>query len=495
MIEDSVKVDFVNQVTIAWLPFVCDPKDKLVFNRDVVRKVYRQQMKKLARNPEKKAAVIHSEGKLQDAGHVQWVSKLSKAEQELLKEGDGHFLAWRTVDNEGSLSTPTRVVFDASLATKSGYSLNDLLAKGINSMNPMVEIVIRYRTYAVAVHTDIKQMYNVVKLRPEHWKYQRYLWHEELDESEEPVDKAVTTIIYGVVSSGNQAECGLRRTAGAQSEEYPEAAACIINDSYVDDIATGSDETSGAQLCADIAEVLVRGGFVTKGFTISGEPPPAALSKDGIFIKLLGILWDSLNDMLRLAAGGKLNFSKRVRGKKGTGENAWVIPDKLTLRICSGKTAEIYDLIGLIAPILAGFKIDLHELVLSSYTWDDPLSAADREVWLANFALMETLGEGMWPRNTIPKNYVEIEFIGCGDASEKIACAVCYARVLNEDQTYSCHLLLAKSNIVPEGMSLPRAELMACTLNTHVTEIVKKSLKHVSRSVFTYLIQKSHCIG
>ena len=65
------------------------------------------------------------------------------------------------------------------------------------------------------------------------------------------------------MSSGNQAECGLRRTAGAQSEEYPEAAACIINDSYVDDIATGSDETSGAQLCADIAEVLVRGGFVT----------------------------------------------------------------------------------------------------------------------------------------------------------------------------------------------------------------------------------------
>ena len=32
LIEDSVKVDFVNQVTIAWLPFVCDPKHEYSLN-------------------------------------------------------------------------------------------------------------------------------------------------------------------------------------------------------------------------------------------------------------------------------------------------------------------------------------------------------------------------------------------------------------------------------------------------------------------------------
>ena len=60
-----------------------------------------------------------------------------------------------------------------------------------------------------------------------------------------------------------------------------------------------------------------------------------------------------------------------MRGKKSTDANAWVIPKKLTMRICCGKTAEIYDIIGLIAPILAGFKIDLHDLVISSCMWDD----------------------------------------------------------------------------------------------------------------------------
>ena len=41
----------------------------------------------------------------------------------------------------------------------------------------------------------------------------------------------------------------------------------------------------------------------------------------------------------------------------------------------------------------------------------------------------------------------------------------------------SCQLLLAKSKIISEGTSLPRAELVAATLNTHTTEIVKRALK------------------
>ena len=49
------------------------------------------------------------------------------------------------------------------------------------------------------------------------------------------LEKLVKTLIYGVKSSGNQAECGLRMTAKAQEEQYPAAAHAIINDTYVDD--------------------------------------------------------------------------------------------------------------------------------------------------------------------------------------------------------------------------------------------------------------------
>ena len=487
LINNSVSVDFANGVTTAVLPFVSNPEDKLVYNRDVALKVYNQQLKKLSRETEKREGVIHSEGKLQSAGHVDWVSNISNEVQVLLPEGQGHYFPWRVVENENSLSTPIRLVFDASMATKSGYSLNDIVAKGINSMNSMVEIVIRFRSYKVTVHTDVKQMYNVVKLRPEHWKFQRYLWDALLDPNNEPSEKVIKTIIYGVKSSGNQAQYGLRQTAGEQRKEFPEAAACVIDDSFVDDIATGSDVTSGEKLAADMTALLAGGGFATKGFTISGLPPPPELTKDGVSVNVLGTKWCSEEDQLLLAVG-KLNFSKRVRGKKRMTDDAWVVPAKLTKRICMGKVAEIYDIIGFISPITAGFKLDIRSLVSSSYSWDDPLTALDRELWIQNFQLMESLSDGVWPRRAIPEDCVEIELIGCGDASESIACAVCYARVLKKDGTYACQLLMSKTKIVPQGMTPPKAELMACALNVHVTEIVKRALRRLNIKNVVYVL-------
>ena len=72
------------------------------------------------------------------------------------------------------MTTPVRLVFDASSITKSGYSLNDVLAKGIKSLNSLLHIFIAFRFRIVAVHTDMKKMYNTIKLRPEHWTFQRY---------------------------------------------------------------------------------------------------------------------------------------------------------------------------------------------------------------------------------------------------------------------------------------------------------------------------------
>ena len=275
LIEDCVTLNLKDKEVIASLPFICNPDEKLSPNHDVALKVYNQQLKKLSRDPEKKTGVIQSERKLQDAGHVDWVVNVSEKDLRGILEGsDGHFLPWRFVENEGSISTPVRLVFDASSITATGNSLNDTLAKGINSMNPMIQVIIRFRSYDVAIHTDIRQMYNVVKLLPEHWKFQRYLFDEFLNPDNEPEEKAVQTIIYGVTSSGNQAACGLRITASEQRDKFPEASSSIIDDSYVDDVATGSDETSGEKLSSEITTVLAGGGFVPKGYTISRQPPP-----------------------------------------------------------------------------------------------------------------------------------------------------------------------------------------------------------------------------
>lgn len=82
--------------------------------------------------------------------------------------------------NENRVSTPVRVVFDASSITKTGLSLNDILAKGIKSLNSLVEIFLSFRIHAFVLHTDIK-MYNRIKLRTEDWTYQRYWCNPTLD--------------------------------------------------------------------------------------------------------------------------------------------------------------------------------------------------------------------------------------------------------------------------------------------------------------------------
>ena len=109
--------------------------------------------------------VIDSENKLHELGYVDYYDNLTLEERRIIDNSKGkYYTTWRGVWNENSLSTPCRLVFDASQANDQGYSLNDILAKGNNSLNKLVEILIRWTTHKVAFHTDIQKMYNTVQL-------------------------------------------------------------------------------------------------------------------------------------------------------------------------------------------------------------------------------------------------------------------------------------------------------------------------------------------
>ena len=194
-----------------------------------------------------------------------------------------NFIAWRAVWNHNSVTMPCRPVFDASQPTSSGYSLNSILAKGRNNMNKLVEIFIRWSVCKFGFHTDIQKMYNSVKLDEEEWCHQQYLWDDELNPDNQPRVKAVKTLIYGVKSSGNQAETALRRTAEIQKDEYPRCNDIIQKDIYVDDCLSGeSTHDDVLSVTDDLKLVLNKGGFCLKGLTISGKHPPSELSRDGV---------------------------------------------------------------------------------------------------------------------------------------------------------------------------------------------------------------------
>ena len=155
-INGSLTLNLEENKVEAILPFIDNPNEKLVPNYDVALKVYKQQTKKLSKDPAAKEAVLKSEDKLQEAGHVEWIDNLPDKEKNMMNNEEVlYYLPWRYVTSENSISTPVRLVFDASSVTKYGFSLNDIVAMGTNSMNSMLAITIRFRCMVVAIHTDV----------------------------------------------------------------------------------------------------------------------------------------------------------------------------------------------------------------------------------------------------------------------------------------------------------------------------------------------------
>ena len=115
LIDKSVTVDFEKRVSVASLPLLHNPEVKLANNKHKALKVYHQQLKKLDQEPFDKADVISSERKLQDLGFVDYFKNLTPKQQQMLNESKiVNFIPWRAVWNPNSISTPCRIVFDAS---------------------------------------------------------------------------------------------------------------------------------------------------------------------------------------------------------------------------------------------------------------------------------------------------------------------------------------------------------------------------------------------
>ena len=477
LIERCVTVDVSRGVTTAKLPFVLEPDTRLAPNEQMALKVYKGQVRKLSDKAADRLAVIESEKKLQTLGFVDFFDNLNECDKEvILSSKVRYFLPWRAVWNEKSLSTPCRLTFDGTQGTREACGINSLLAKGANCMNRLVEILIRWTTRKYAFHSDIQKMYNAVRLDKTHWRFQMYLWDDELMMERVPRWKVIKTLIYGVRPSGNLAECGIRRTAELCKNEFPKAYEVILNDMYVDDCLSGANTLKERLEVTDEVQVtLGKGGFSLKGFTFSGQDPPENVSSDQESVVVGGLKWFPKGDFLKLNIG-ELNFNKKVRGRKVLGESG-MIPDVYTKRDCISRVSEVFDPIGRVAPLLGGLKLDICELHKNNLDWDDPIPNELKNVWAENFDLIQEMGNIKFHRAIVPLDAVnlDVETIDTADAGENLVCAAIYARFKRRNGEYSSQLIFARTKVV-HGITIPRAELVAALLNASTGHIVRRSL-------------------
>ena len=98
--------------------------------------------------------------------------------------------------------------------------------------------------------------------------------------------------------------------------------------------------------------------------------------------------------------------------------------------------------------------------------------------WKNNFETITQFGEIKVRRAIVPEDAInlDMETIEMSNSSLNIACSAIYGRFLRKNGSYSCQLIFARSKIVPDNMTIPRAELFAAVLNATTGHVVHLSL-------------------
>lgn len=480
LIEGCVTLNAEEKVVISKLPFIKDPEARLTPNRWVAQKVLDTQVRIIDKTPGMREAVIKAHNKLRDKGHVVQLTSLPPEIQDIARQ-EGYFIPWRTVMNPGSLSTPLRLVFDGSARTPGGDSLNETLARGENKLGRLLHLLIQFRYGNSAFSADVAMAYNTIRLDPQHYKYQKYLWKENLSHEEAAITMIVITLIYGIKPSGNLTICGFQKVAEharTLGEMYRRGADALTMKAYMDDIFSSFATDNERDLTADSLEkTLGLGSMHVKAITKSGLPPPDDVTADGESVGVVGYKWYTELDILKLDIK-PTTLSKAKRGKPAApvGDNVKeaLMEGKFTKRVLAGSVAGIFDPLGLAAAFTGNLKVDMSEVCQVAKDWDEVLPPHMLDKWVRNLSEIQKLAKLDVPRNVSPGTD-GLTLIVCADASQMLAAAAIYARTELEDGTVDCNLIIAKTKLVKKA-SIPRAELRAATLAASLAHVVKQNL-------------------
>ncbi|XP_035204366.1 uncharacterized protein LOC118179296 [Stegodyphus dumicola] len=133
--------------------------------------------------------------------------------------------------------TRLRVVFNASTATTSGLTLNDILLKGRIPQQKLFSIMVRFRKHRYAFTAHVQKMYRHILVHPPQRDLLRILWKDSVDA---PVQTyKLNTVTYGTSNAPYLATRALKQLAIDESQNLPLASSFALNDFYVDDILFG----------------------------------------------------------------------------------------------------------------------------------------------------------------------------------------------------------------------------------------------------------------
>jgi len=370
-----------------------------------------------------------------------------------------------------------RVVFDASCKTAEGISLNDAVMVGPVLQQDLLSILLRFRSFKYVITADIAKMYRQILLEDNQTALQRIVWRD--NPNEEIRTYELLTLTYGTAPASFLATKVIQQLADLEENQFPKGAVVARRDFYMDDLITGANSLEETLAIRDeVTALLKRGGFVLRKWAsnhpdlLKDIPGDATgnfileLNKDGT-AKTLGVEWNQTRDVLQ--------YSIKITR-----------PSSCTKRLMLSSIAQIFDPLGLLAPVILTAKLLIQEIWKLQLDWDESLPSDIFTKWSSYVTDIQSLNGFGVRRWVIGKmSDTEIQLHGFCDASERAYGACVYVRSLDRNNSIQSHLLCAKSRVAPlKTLSIPRLELCGAQLLVQLISKVKTSLNIEIKKVY-----------
>jgi len=380
-----------------------------------------------------------------------------------------YYLPHHCIVKETSVTTRLRVVFDASSKSSSGISLNDALMTGPILQQNLFSILLRFRTFKYVMISDIAKMYRQILLDERQTSLQRIVWRDNPTEHIKTYE--LLTLTYGTTSASFLATKVIHQLSELEKTRFPIGATIAKRDFYMDDLLTGANSIDEARTIRDqVTALLLKGGFVLRKWASNSEELlrdiPGQIMENSILeldkddtAKTLGVNWNRSKDSFQYLI--KMSFSTLC-----------------TKRTVLSSIAQLFDPLGLLAPVIVTAKILIQELWKLQIEWDESLPSDILTRWSSYVIEMQQLNGFCVKRYVGTSDLVSgAQLHGFCDASKRTYGACVYLRTLDQNNSIQVHLLGAKSRVAPiKTVSIPRLKLCGAQLLVQLVNRIKASL-------------------
>ena len=376
-------------------------------------------------------------------------------------ENDNIFIPHRPVIKvDEQCTTKLRIVLNCSLKTKKGPSLNESAYHGVDLLNNLTELLIKFRFGTYFMMSDLRRAFLQIMLSEESDRKKFHiLWY---DSNGKLIAYRYRTIVFGFSSS----PFILHQVIKLHLQKYPYDLCSKVLDKnmYVDNLlVSGNDRNELLNIYQQSNVRMQEGGFDLlswssndKNLTERFQNDERACVHNSPFEKVLGYNYCPSSDQISIA-----KFDTKITGTT------------ITKRIVLSYTASIFDPVGFASPISVRSKFIMNELWKRKLEWDDPVPTDILVEWEKLKCDLDELPKLKFDRHAYDE---KIQLIFFCDASKKAYGFSCYARSENNDAVKS-QLIFSKAKVAPNKHKLPTLELLSAFLAIKCMSLILSALE------------------